>query len=276
MPDRKMNWAMPVMRAGYAGRGLTYLAISGLSLWTIWQGGDAQGTSEALKSLETSFGGQFALYIIAIGLLAYMGWRVLDGIADLEDYGRDGKGLIARGGMVVTGLLHGVIGIAAFAITATSSDGEGGPSRIQQATRMVMEMPLGVWAVGAAGAITVGAGIYYLRKAWTQSYRDKLEGNHFTTHWSPALQAGVAAQGLTVGTIGAFLLFAAVRHDPSQAGGLGEMFSWLSGEPYGRILVTLLCIGLLGFALFLFVNARYRIVDKLSDPDITTLSAKLG
>lgn len=39
--------------------------------------------------------------------------------------------------------------------------------------------------------------------------------------------------------------------------------------------MTGVCLGLLGFALFCFVNAAYRIVPKVSGPDVQTLAAKL-
>ena len=48
------SWAIPVMRAGYAGLGVTYLAVAGLSLWAIWRGGEAQGTSSVMETLSTN------------------------------------------------------------------------------------------------------------------------------------------------------------------------------------------------------------------------------
>ena len=275
MADQRLKWALPVMRLGYGGRAITYVAIAGLSLWTIWQGGSAQGTSEALKSIETSPFGVFILLAIGLGLICYTAWRVINGCADLEKEGSDIKGIIARGGMIVTGLIHGAIGVAALVLAFGSSENGGDSSQIVTATRTVMSAPFGIFLVGAAGLATIGAGIYYLHKAWSQSYREKLAANHFTTHWNKVLRFGVAAQGVTVTIIGVFLTYAAWTADPSQAGGLGQTFSWLSGQVYGQIFVTLLCVGLLGFALFLFVNALYRVVPRLKDPDMRTLAQAL-
>ena len=80
---------------------------------------------------------------------------------------------------------------------------------------------------------------------------------------------------MVVGVVGLLFGFAAWQANPQQAGGTGEAFSWLSGQVYGQILVTGVCLGLLGFALFCFVNAAYRIVPKVSGPDVQTLAAKL-
>lgn len=272
MTDSNMNWALPIMRLGYAGRAITYVAIAGLSLWAIWQGGEAQGTSAALKSIETSPFGMVILLAIGIGMLCYTTWRILDGVADLEDEGSDASGYLARAGMVVTGLIHAAIGFAAIALVMGRGGAGGDTSRIEQATQTIMAAPFGAWLIGAAGVITFGTGIYYLHKAWSKSYQTKLTANHFTTHWGSLLQFGVAAQGIVVIIISGFLTYAFWTHDPQQAGGLGQTFSWLGDQVYGQLLVTVLCLGLLSFALFLFVNALYRVVPRLSDPDLRTVS----
>ncbi|MFQ6552007.1 DUF1206 domain-containing protein [Aestuariibius insulae] len=274
MSDRDFGWAIPIMQLGYAGRGLVYVTIAAISLYTIWQGGQAQGTSAALAQLEGSLWGTAALVSIAVGLLCYMVWRIICGTYDLEDEGSGGKATIARMGQVVTGLIHGALGVAVLILAVTAKSGGGEGSKIAEITGQIMSLPAGIWLIGIAGVITAGAGAYYLKKAWKEEYREKLEANHFTRNWNWALKAGVAAQGVTVGIIGVFLVIAALQADPSQAGGMGKAFSWLSGQIYGQILVTALCLGLAGFALFCFVNSAYRIIPKASGDDVQTLARK--
>ncbi|EKE43626.1 hypothetical protein OCGS_2358 [Oceaniovalibus guishaninsula JLT2003] len=271
--ETDFGWAVPVMRVGYAGRALVYLAVAGFALWAIWHGQQAEGTSSAFQKLEDSWWGATVLIAVFLGLLAYAVWRLIDAIWDLEDYGSDGEGIVARLGMVVTGLIHLAIGIGALAVLFTSA-GSGDQSAIASATATVMGWPAGRWIVGIGGLLTIGAGGYYLKKAWGRDYREHLIGNHFTRNWDPALRGGVAAQGLVVGIIGALLVYAAFTADPSEAGGMGQAFDWVSSQAYGRILVGLLCVGLLSFALFLAVNAAYRIVPKAQGDDLETLATR--
>ncbi len=274
---RDLGWAMPVMRAGYAGRGLVYLAVAGFSLWAIWRGGQAQGTGSALEALERSPWGKVALALIALGLVAYAAWRAIDAWLDLEDYGTDAKGLVARAGMIVTGLVHLALAVAAVTVLFTAGgSGSDGGSSIARFTGEVMSWPAGRWIVGIAGLLTIGAGIYYAVKAWKASYREHLHANPATRRLNPVLRAGVAAQAVIVGVVGGFLVVAAWRANPGEAGGVGEVFDWLAARPFGNLLVILLCAGLLGFALFLFVNAAYRIVPKLADDEPLTLGAALS
>lgn len=274
MSKQDLSWTIPVMRSGYAGRGIVYLVVAGVSLYTVLVGGQAEGTSEALASIRDSAWGVPVLVLIALGMLAYAVWRVVDSTYDLEDYGTDAKGLIARAGMIVTGTLHLTIGM--LAVIVLLKRGSEGGSGIADAVSMVLGLPAGRALVVLAGLVTIGAGVYYLHKAWKRKYRDVLAANHFTRNWDPMLRAGVAAQGLIVGLIGSFLTYAGLTADPEKAGGVGEAFSWLHQQAYGQFLVIAVCVGLLGFALFCFVNAAYRIIPKVSSDDIESLAKRLS
>jgi hypothetical protein len=265
-------WAIPIMRAGYAGRGLVYLIVVTVSLWSIWQGGQAQGTQSAMSSLDGTWG-TIVLLLVAAGMFSYAVWRLVDCIWDLEAYGTSAKGIIARAGMIATGLAHAGIGVLALSALGlrSSSSASGTTSMLSQ----IMQMPGGVWLVGIAGALTIAAGIYYLYKAVAQTYLEHLQANHFTLNWNWMLRVGVAAQGIVVTIIGGLLFFTALRTDPSQAGGLGTVFDWVREQPFGQVLVVALCIGLLGFALFGFVNAAYRIIPKAADDDTRSVAVSL-
>lgn len=274
MTDSRLGWAIPLMRAGYTGKGLVYLAVAGISLYSIWRGGEAQDTSSALGWLETTWGGGSVLFLILLGMVAYALWRVFDAAYDLEDYGSDAKGIVARIGMLVTGAIHLGIGVAVFSMLFGGGSSDEGSS-IPRYVGMVMQWPGGRWIIGLAALLIVTAGLHYMRQGWTNDYRKHLRASRFTMRWNPVLKAGLIAHGIVVGVVGLLFFFAAWRANPQEAGGTGEAFSWLSGQVYGQILVVGICLGLLGFSIFCFVNAVYRIVPKVSGPDIQTLAAKL-
>ncbi|MFA8386347.1 MAG: DUF1206 domain-containing protein [Pelagibaca sp.] len=263
-----------IMRIGYSGRGITYLTVASISLWAIWQGGQAKGPGSALERLSDSTAGMAVLCLVAIGLFTYALWRVMDAFADLEEYGSDGEGVIARVGMVVTGLTHGALGALALFIVLgrKSGNGQGGVTSV---TARVLDWPGGQWIVGFAALCTLGAGLYYLHKAINSSYRANLRANHFTRNWDWALRAGVAAQGVLVVIIGGFLFAAARRGSEQSAGGIGEAFDWIASLPFGNVLIVLICVALLGFAFFCFVNAAYRIIPRTMDGQVETLKDKI-
>ncbi len=189
MRDDPLAWTVPVMRAGYAGRGLTYLVIAGFSLWAIWRGGQAQGPSSALASLESTGGGGIVLVLIFLGLLAYAAWRVIAAARDLDAHGADAKGVVARVGMAVSGLLHLSLGFAALSLLL-SSGGTEGESRLREWVGAVMDWPGGRWLIGLAGLAVIGAGAKYVIEGWTASYEEYLAASAFTSRWRTALRTG--------------------------------------------------------------------------------------
>ncbi|WP_210529901.1 DUF1206 domain-containing protein [Rubellimicrobium arenae] len=271
MREDALAWTVPVMRAGYAGRGLTYLVIAGFSLWAIWRGGQAQGPSSALASLEGTTGGGIVLVLIFLGLIAYAAWQVLAAAMDLEAHGQDAKGVAGRLGMAISGLVYLSLAFAALTLLLSSAGPEG-ESRLREWIGTVMGWPGGRWLVGLAGLVIMGAGAKYVMEGWTASYERYLAANSSTARWRTPLRVGVAAHGVALGVIGLLFLTAAWRADPSEAGGLASAFDWLGEQAYGRALVAALCLGLLGFALFCFVNARWRIVPRVAGDKTETLA----
>ncbi|WP_308914950.1 DUF1206 domain-containing protein [Jannaschia sp. LMIT008] len=277
--SRNYNWAIPIMRAGYAGRAITYTAIAGLSLLAIWRGGQAQGTGGTLRDLAAQTWGVVVLCLIAVGLLAYGIWRGIDAAEDLEEYGTDAKGLISRAGMIVTGLIHAAIGAFALSLVLGRGSGGGedggGGGAIAQGVGAILEWPGGRFLVGFAALCTLGAGVYYVVKGAKSTYRKHLQANPFTRNADTALKAGVISNGIIILIIGGFLGAAALSGSEAEAGGMQQAFEWLRSQPFGRILVVAICVGLLAFAFFCAVNAAYRIVPKASDPDIESLGRAL-
>jgi len=182
---------------------------------------------------------------------------------------------VARLNMFVVAVINLALAFTALSLLFTDG-GKGGGSSATSAVDTLLGLPGGRWLVGLVGLVVIVAGAHYAYKGWTEKYRNRLVSNHFTMHWNWALKAGLTAKGLIVGVVGALFIYAAVQFDPDKAGGVGEAFSWLTDQPYGQALVTLICLGLLGFALYCFVNAVYRVIPKVSGPDVKTLASSLN
>ena len=139
---------------------------------------------------------------------------------------------------------------------------------------MALGWPAGRWIVGAVGLTIVTSGIVQLVVGWKEQYRRYLIANRFTRRWNWALKAGVMGRGVLIGVVGVLFMLAAWRADPDEAGGLDEAFAWLAQQSYGWFIVAAICLCLLGYAVFCFVNAAYRFVPKVAGGDIETLAAQ--
>ena len=274
MADRAPAWVDPVMRVGYGGRGVVYVVVGVLAFLAAWKGGSAEGTTGALKQLEQQSWGTIVLIVIALGMFCYAAWRLIDSFMDLESYGTDAKGIVARIGLIVTGLIHAALGVYVVTLLFGSGGGGGSGNSAEGITAQIMQQSWGRWAIGIAGLCTIGAAIYYFHKGHKEKYRSKIHRTRMTERLNPAMKAGLYAHGVVVGLIGIFLLWAAWTYDPSQAGGLADAFRTIRGAAFGRVLLGLVALGLIGFAVFCFVNAVYRIVPRLAGDDVATLARR--
>ena len=270
MSEKAPAWVVPVMRAGYFARALVYTVVGGLALTAAIRGGEAEGTTDALADLQGRAWGMPLLWLIAVGLWAYMVWRLIDAAMDLEDYGTEAKGIVARTGLVVTGLIHGAIGVSVAGLALRGGDGGGA----QSATAKLMEMPYGAWLVGGAGLATIGAGIYYGYKGIAEKYKEHIRVTPTARKLDPVLKFGCIAQGVVIGIIGVLICYAALTADPAQAGGVGEALGQIRAAPFGRILLGVVAVGLVAFALENAVEGLYRVIPRRAGSDVMTLARR--
>ena len=215
------------------------------------------------------------LLLIFLGTLAFAVWNVIDSLCHLENCAADGEGIVARAGKIITALIYGGIGGVAFSLLFAGGR-QDSDSSIAHWTAAVMGWPGGRWLIGLVGLIVAGAGVFFLVNGWQEKYREHFQANRFTQNWNWLLKAGVVARGVVTALIGILFLQASWRANPDKAGGIGKAFSWLVNQPYGQVLVAAICVGLIAFALFSFVNAAYRVVPKVSGGDIETLAARVA
>lgn len=272
LPTAPRVWARPLMRIGYCGRGVVYAAVGGLTIAScLTVGSDDTATHSALVAMRDMPLGGVVLSVVGVAFLFFAAWSVANALFDLDEYGRDAKGLFSRLAIVVVGLLHAAFGVVAFLVAwgRTGGDGESG---IDAATAMVMGWPLGRPLVALVGLVTIGSGLYFLKRAFHEDYREKIVSNPMTQRMNPLMRFGVVAHGVVIMMVGAFFVIAAWTFQPDRAGGMQQAFDMLRAAVAGRMLLGAVGVGFLGFALVCFVKSAYRVVPaRVSQDDPRTL-----
>ena len=69
---------------------------------------------------------------------------------------------------------------------------------------------------------------------------------------------GHIARGAVFAVVGVFLAKAAIEYDPSEAIGIDGALLKLVEASYGQLLLGLVAAGLIAYAVYCFVEARYR------------------
>lgn len=255
-------WIVPLARAGYTAKGIVYVLVGLLASQAAFSAGSATDSQGAFAVLLRQPAGRLMLGLVAIGLFGYALWRAVSAIADTENKGHDGGGLVKRAGFGISALLHLSLGVEAMRLALGSGGGGGGEAGAQHWTARALALPLGQWLVGIAGAITVGYGLYQLKRGfdgWIQKRLDLHELDPNAQRWAVRFgRFGLAARGVVFALIGWFLVQAARSASSAEAGGLGEALRTLEQQSYGQWLLGVVALGLIAYGLFQFVNARYR------------------
>ena len=256
-------WIVRAARLGYVAKGVVYLVIGTLAARAAL--GDGGGTTDsrgALRAIGESTMGSAALLVIGVGLLGYALWAVLAAAWDAEDRGREPKGIAIRLGQAGRGIAYGALGVAALRLLGRARSAASGGDGAEHWTARLLDAPLGRWLVVAVGAAIAGYALYQFYRAASDKVHKHLDlggAGARTRTWVERLgRFGIAARGIVFVLVGWFLVRAAMTHDPSRAGGIGESLATLARQPRGELLLGVVAAGLVAYGAYQLANARFR------------------
>ena len=246
-------------RAGLLAKGVLYAIVGLLAIQIpLGLGGKTTDRQGALRTVAAQPLGEVMLVVLGIGLLGYAISTLVEAVLDRGEEGDGPKGLAKRAGYLGRSFLY--IGSAVIAFGLVIGAASGG-SNEKEETANVLQWPLGRWVVGLVGLGILGAGLFNFYRALTRKFRKDLREHEMGGARPWAIAVGVvghAARGVVFGLIGLFLVKAAVQYDPTEAVGIDGALRTLTQQPYGPWLLGLVAAGLLAYALFCGVQARYR------------------
>lgn len=279
MPSLRSNPVEILARLGYGARGVVYGLVGGLALLAaVGSGGQTGGSRSALQTLLSQPFGKVWLALIAVGLLGFCAWRILEALTDADHHGSDLKGWGVRLAHLIGGGIYASLAVFALGLAfGWGSSGGGEDQAAQDWTAWLMGQPFGRWLVGLIGAAVAGAGIAFAWRAWRGDVARHLALPADKRPWVVSLgRAGFAARGVVFVVIGSFLILAALHSRSSEAHGLGGALQALERQPYGWVLLSLTAIGLFAFGIFGLVQARYRHIDAPDLADAKAFVAQMG
>jgi Domain of Unknown Function (DUF1206) len=259
------RWARRFARAGFVARGLIYGLIAALALAVAFgkrsRPEDQQG---ALRTIAAQPFGRLVLVALAVGFMAFAFWCLAQAVlGEKLETSRD-VNVFKRLGLAALGLLY--VGLCALCAGIVVGAGEpsqsGGGKGETRATRFALEQPAGRYLVIGVGIAIVVAGIVLVGLGLTRKFRDELKERQMggtERRWFMALGvAGYVARGIVFALAGFFVARAAWQYDPKEAVGLDGALAKLVHADYGPFLLALVAAGLLAYAMFSLVEARYR------------------
>lgn len=252
--DRKVaRWVAPIARAGYAAKGLVYMVVGALAVRTAMAGGEAHDAAGALAWVRDSTAAGWALEAVAIGLAAFVVWRLVQAAFDPEHVGIDGKRVALRLFRLVSAVVHGSLAVTAWQLSS-GGRAEGGGE--EHWAGVLMAQPMGRWLAFAVGAGIIGYGLYQIYRGWSADVERHMqfEGDGLRRPVVALARIGLVARGIVFSIVGWFLIQAARSFNPDAAGGTGEALRALGNGA----LLGFVAAGLFAYGLYQLAQARYR------------------
>jgi hypothetical protein len=235
-------------RLGYAASGLLHLLIAWVALQLAWSTATQEASqSGALRTLAETPVGSVALWVALVGFVLLGVWLLLEAVVVHDT----GDRLKAAG----KGVVYAVLAWTTFGVARGSGSGSGSEQSVSM-TADLMAQPFGLLLVGAVGVGVVAVGAYHVAKGWRRTFLEDLTG-HPGTWITRAGRAGYMAKGVALGVVGVLLVYAAATHDPAQAQGLDGALRTVLGAPLGKVLLTVVALGLASYGVYSFARARY-------------------
>jgi hypothetical protein len=258
-----------LMRLGYAVKGFLYVAIGLIAiagaLGKSNTPADQLGAIVAFSKLPYA---SIFMWVILIGLISYSLWGVVRAAFDPLHKGNDLKGLMARGGFLLSAITYASFVIPTYHLINGARGGAGTNSTVKLVTT-VMNMPMGRWLIGAVGLAAIAAGLYQvymgIKMNFDQFYKPyELSSEQFRVAKQMG-RFGTAARGVVFAIVGGFLVLAAYQANPGHARGFDGAFKYLAHQPYGLWILGIIALGLIAFGLYSLMMAAWLRIRRPSN-----------
>lgn len=250
-------------RIGYGARGFVYLSAGALILLAaVDLVGDAVGTKGALDWLVLRPLGRLWVFLIGLGLAAFVMWRLLQAVFDADHEGVSHHGLRTRMSQAFSGLSYAALSFAAFSLLVHApgvDPAAEGVERSREQAATVLSLPFGNGLLVAAGLIIFGIGVANIVKAWREDFTEYLACSAKMCRRVASLaRAGHVARGLAYLPLAVLVVVAGLKSRASGVTSLGAALETVERQPAGPWILALGALGFVAFGLFSFIEARFR------------------
>ena len=253
-------WLGYLGRAGLAAQGVCFGIVGGLAVsLALGAGGVATDPQGALTAIARHGWGTLLLVLLCIGFAGYALWRFAQALFDRGGMGSNPAGLFRRAIQLVQGLCYTVLTLGAVKTLLGARPGANGERR---AAVGVLGWPAGRELVGLAAGVLLVSALVTLYWALSRRFKESLateEMDQDTERFVTVLGViGLCSLAVVLGTVGWFLMKAAIEFDPNVPVGIGGALSKLANAAYGPWLLGVTAAGLIVFAVFDLFQARYH------------------
>jgi hypothetical protein len=253
---------------GCISTGLSYIGvgtIAMLSFLKVRDGGADE--SSMLAILNEVFIGKILLWVIMVGTVCYIIWRIFEAVTDPYGYGKNFGGMGKRFGIALSTFADVLIVYAAIKVLLGIGGIEqnGEPHDEREFISNVLTKSWGTSAVIAMGGVVLVAAVVQLVYGVTRGYKERLDIDHYSKAGKAIIHflawVGYSSRGIIVGITGFFLLKAAFSRDAKYVVNTDKAFDFI-GDEVGHLYFILVAVGTVGYGVFMIIHGIAYDQDK--------------
>lgn len=256
MPTKpRFEW---LAKAGYTARGVVFLLIAGLALFSGVAGGKPETKSAISTLLDQPFG-RIWVGLIGLGLFGFVAWRLAQALADSDGHGTDTKGVLVRAALLGSAVTY--VGVAGYALGHAVNMGGGSEGSGERGlAEWIMAQPFGSYLAIVVGLGFIIGGVVTAAKGVMRRFEKYVRIPDRKGILTTICIYGLVARGVVFAVTGILFAYAGFRVDPSEAGSMSDALDWLSQLPLGSVIYVVIAVGLAAFGVYNLIEARYRTV----------------
>jgi hypothetical protein len=244
---------------GCVSTGMIYLGIGMvaiLSFFKLKEGGADE--SSLFAFLNEYHSGKVVVWIILLGTVSYIFWRIYESFTDPYDYGRTFIGLSKRIGIALSSIADILIAHSAVIILlgASNVSPSGHPEQQQELAHDMLSQRNGDLLVVIVGCIVLITAAVQFLYGITRGYKERLDIAHFgegvKTFIHVVAWAGYFCRGVIIGIIGFFIFKAGIMDDATLVVNTDKAFDFI-GDQVGHFYFIATALGTISYAVFMFV-----------------------
>lgn len=266
--DGKRNLIRLLPIYGCISTGCIYLAIgiiAILSYLKIKRGGADE--SALVAYLNDYLMGRIFIWVILLGTVCYIVWRLIESFTDPYDYGNSLKGRATRVGIGLSTIADILIAYTAIISLFSSGklDEHGRPDQQRQLVNDLLQWDAGNALVVSIGLITFFTAIIQLIYGITSGYKERIDIGHLKNSMKNIIHFtawyGYLARAIIVGIIGFFFIKAGITETARYIVNTDKAFDFI-GDNIGGPAFILVAIGTISYGFFMFALGMAYDVDK--------------
>ena len=252
------EWLDHAIRAGLVAYGIVHLMVAWLAAQlALGDKSENASNSGALHALAEQPMGGVLIWMIAVGMLLLVVWRLLEFAMGYQDETDDAKRWRKRatslGKASCTASWPGARSRSRWARGPAAARTPPPPSS--------WTCPAGSSSWARSGSRSSATAAYLVYRGWTEKFTEHLDAQGQSGKDGSAYvlfgKVGYIAKGISIAIVGGLFGYAAITHDAKKSGGLDQALQTVLEQPFGQLLLIAIAIGIACYGLFCFARAKH-------------------